>query len=80
MTKGTQNKAISGINILLLIFKFQEETVLKINLGTFLVAQLLRIHLPMEDSILVREDPTCHRATKHMHHNNGACMLQLLQP
>ena len=37
-----------------------------------LVAQCLRIHLPMQGTrvrALVWEDPTCHRATKPMRHN-----------
>ena len=37
------------------------------NTGTSLVAQWLRIHLPMQGTwvqALVQEDPTCHRATK----------------
>ena len=37
-----------------------------------LVAQWLRIHLPMQGTrvrSLVREDPTCHGATKSVHHN-----------
>ncbi|KAJ8776448.1 hypothetical protein J1605_015471 [Eschrichtius robustus] len=37
-----------------------------------LVAQWLRIHLPMRGTrvqALVREDPTCRRATKSMRHN-----------
>ena len=37
-----------------------------------LVAQWLRIHLPMQGTrvpALVQEDPTCHRATKFVHHN-----------
>ena len=37
-----------------------------------LVAQWLRICLPMQGTrvrALVREDPTCHRATKPLHHN-----------
>ena len=37
-----------------------------------LVAQWLRIHLPMQGTqvrSLVRENPTCRRATKPMHHN-----------
>ena len=41
-------------------------------LGTSLVAQWLRIHLPMQGTqvqALGREDSTCHRATKPMHHN-----------
>ena len=37
-----------------------------------LVAQWLRIRLPMQGTqvrALVREDPTCHGATKPVHHN-----------
>ena len=37
-----------------------------------LVAQWLRICLPMQGTrvqALVQEDPTCHRATKPVHHN-----------
>ena len=37
-----------------------------------LVAQWLRIHLPMQGTrvrALVREDPTCHGAAKPMHHD-----------
>ena len=40
--------------------------------GTSLVAQWLRIHLPMKGTwvrSLVREDPTCHGATMPVHHN-----------
>ena len=40
--------------------------------GTSLVAQWLRIHLPMQGTqvrALVREDPTCRGATKPSHHN-----------
>ena len=40
--------------------------------GTSLVAQWLRICLPMQGSwvrALVWEDPTCHRAAKPMSHN-----------
>ena len=39
--------------------------------GTSLVAQWLRIHLPMQGTqvrSLVWEDPTCHEATKPVHH------------
>ena len=39
---------------------------------TSLVAQWLRIHLPMQGTrvqSLVQEDPTCHGATKPVHHN-----------
>ena len=40
--------------------------------GTSLVAQLLRIHLPMQGTrvrSLVQEDPTCCGATKPVRHN-----------
>ena len=45
--------------------------------GTSLVAQWLRIRLPMQGTrvrALVREDPTCHGATKPMCHNFWACV------
>ena len=48
--------------------------------GTSLVAQWLRIRLPMQGTwvrSLVWEDPTCHGATKPMHHNYWACALEL---
>ena len=41
-------------------------------LGTSLVVQWLRIHLPMQATqvpALVQEDPTCHGATKPVRHN-----------
>ena len=41
--------------------------------GASLVVQSLRICLPMQGTrvpALVREDPTCHGATKPMHHNS----------
>ena len=44
-----------------------------------LVAQWLRIHLPMQGTwvrTLVQEDPTCHGATKPGHHNYWACSLE----
>ena len=44
-----------------------------------LVAQSLRIHLPMQGTqvrALVREDPTCRGATKTMHHSYWACALE----
>ena len=47
--------------------------------GTSLVAQWLRIHLPMQGMCvwaLVQEDPTCHGATKPMCHNYWACTLE----
>ena len=48
-----------------------------------LVAQWLRIHLPMQEKrvqALVREDPTCRGATKPVCHNYWACEPQLLKP
>ena len=51
---------------------FSEEVALKRRQGTSLVAQWLRIRLPMLGTrvrALVREDPTCHRATKPVRHN-----------
>ena len=44
-----------------------------------LVAQWLRIHLPMQGTrvrALVREDPTCCGATKPVRHNYWACALE----
>ena len=48
-----------------------------------LVAQWLRIHLPMQGAwvqALVLEDPTCRRATKPVRHNYWDRMPQLLKP
>ena len=45
---------------------------LKIVMRASLVAQWLRIHLPMQGTrvrALVQEGPTCHGATKSMSHN-----------
>ena len=47
--------------------------------GTSLVAQWLRICLPMQGTwvwSLVPEDPTCHGATKPLCHNYWACALE----
>ena len=44
----------------------------KVNSGTSLVAQWLRIHLPMQGTqvqYLVRENSTCRGATKPVRHN-----------
>ena len=44
-----------------------------------LVTQWLRIRLPMQGTrvrALVREDPTCHRATKPVRHNYWACAIE----
>ena len=48
-------------------------------MGTSLVAQWLRICLPMQGTqvrALVQEDPTCRGATKPMCHNYSACYLE----
>ena len=58
-------------------------TFLKTTLGTSLVVQWLRICLPMQGTqvrALVREDPTCHGATKPMRHNYWPREPQLLKP
>ena len=47
--------------------------------GTSLVAQWLRIRLPMQGTrvwALVWEDPTCRGAPKPVHHNYWACALE----
>ena len=47
--------------------------------GTSLVAQWLRIHLPMQGTwvrVLVQEDPMCHRVAKPVCHNYWACALE----
>ena len=49
------------------------------NYRTLLVAQWLRILLPMQGGqvrALVREDPTCRGATKPVHHNYRAYALE----
>ena len=50
----------------------QNEYISKVYCWTSLVAQWLRIHLPMQGTwvrALVREDPTCCGATKPVRHN-----------
>ena len=52
-------------------------------IGTSMVAQWLRIRLPMQGTrvrALVQEDPTCRGAPKPVRHNYWACVLQLLKP
>ena len=51
------------------------------NFWASLVAQWLRIRLPMQGTwvqALVQEDPTCHGATKCMRHNYQACTLEFV--
>ena len=70
-----------------LITKSKIESVIKKKLptnksprpGTFLVAQWLRIHLPIHVTwvqALVQEDPTCRGATKPVRQNYWACALE----
>ena len=50
----------------------------KSGMRVFLVAQWT-IHLPMQETqvgSLIREDPTCHGATKPVCHNSWACALE----
>ena len=47
--------------------------------GTSLVMQWLKIHLPTQGTwvrALVQDDPTCHGATKPVHHKYWACALE----
>ena len=47
--------------------------------GTSLVAQWIRIHLPMQGTrvrAMVQEDPTCRGATRPVGHNYWACALE----
>ena len=51
--------------------------------GASLVAQWLRIRLPMQETwvrALVREDPTCRKAAGPAHHNYQACALESREP
>ena len=57
----------------------KEKRMKKIEDRASLVAQWLRIHLPMQGTqvrALAREDPTCHGATKSVYHSYRACVLQ----
>ena len=70
-SEGFPLKAIETGLVLQLFYKNLEYIKFSI-LGASLVAQWLRIHLPMQGTrvrALVQEDPTCHGATKPMHHN-----------
>ena len=55
------------------------ETDSRRNRGASLVAQWLRIRLPMQGTrvrALVREDPSCQGATKSVRRNYWACALE----
>ena len=59
--------------------KREQEEKLNAHSRASLVAQWLRIHLPMEGTrvrTLVLEDPTCRGATKPVHHNYWACAIE----
>ena len=71
----TTNYCVSSpdfLNLLLNDILFIHSVTQKFNhLGTSLVAQWLRIHLPMQGTQVrapVWEDPTCRRATKPVRH------------
>ena len=65
---------------LLLLVPARTRVLIKTHIrGAFLVAQQLRICLPMQGTrvrALVQEDPTCCGATKPVHHNYWACALE----
>ena len=55
-----------------MVVEFDISDILKLHSGASLVAQLLRIRLPMQGiwvRALVWEDHTCHGATKPVRHN-----------
>ena len=61
------------------LFNFLLLLISKASQGASLVAHWLRISLPMQGTqvrALVWEDPTCHGATKPMHHNCWACAIE----
>ena len=65
--------------ILVMLFEIKWHTVKSKFIGTSLVAQWLRIHLPMQGTrvwALVQGDPTCHGVTKPVRHSYWACALE----
>ena len=55
------------------------DTTERLTHDTWLVAQWLRIHLPVQETwvwSLIQEDLTCHRAIKLVHHNYWTCALE----
>ena len=73
MTIVEAGTAVWEFLILFSGFKYSVHEKLKINKkGTSLVAQWIRIHLPMQGTwvrSLVQKDPTCHGATKPVSHS-----------
>ena len=65
--------------VLPLIVPNSGKCIYQIAMGTSLVAQWLRRRLPVQGTgvwSLVRDDPTCRRAAKPVHHNYWACALE----
>ena len=75
-----QAKIINLLHIDEISQSTQQNTLLKKVWGGFLMAQWLRIHLPMQETqvqSLIWEEPPCCGATESMHHNYQACALEL---
>ena len=75
----TLNKKSLKIIKILVNNRRSEEGIWKLKAGTSLVTQGLGICLPVQGTwvrALVREDPTCCRETKSVHHNYWACALE----
>ena len=67
-----KNHMIISIDVEKAFHKIQHTFMIKLSRGTSLVAQWLRICLPMKGTWVrapAQEDPTCHGATKPMRHN-----------
>ena len=69
--------SMATLSIILVYLKLSVNKTLPV--GTSLVAQWLRIHLPMQGTrvrALVWEDPTCHGAMKPVRHDYWAYTLE----
>ena len=65
---GFKDKMLASLILIIL----GENVIQNSSIGTSLVAQWLRVRLPMQGTrvpSLVREDPTCRGATKPVRHN-----------
>ena len=77
MTPGFQTLVVAGRLTVLLtkrrsLFSMEKNEAKEVNAQASLVAQWLRIRLPMQGTrvrALVQEDPTCRGATKPVRHN-----------
>ena len=72
ISKGNKTFYLSAMNC-------TQESDRNKNIGASLVAQWLRIRLPMQGTwvrALVPEDPTCRRAAKPVGHNFWSCALE----